>query len=138
MIVETIRSVLIADVTVAGIVGQRVYAVDIPDAPLFPLLVIGKAGAIGEYDFGGDAGIERARIRVDCYSDAGQSQLLALKSAVRAALSGYSGGPATSQCSIDSVFVIQDTDLPGTSFQRAGPIRLRRRLLEFNVWHRGL
>lgn len=138
MIGEVIRDILLADADVALLVADRIYPVAMPDAPLFPLLVITKASGVGSYEMQGDAGIERDRIQIDCYSDAGQSALMTLRGAVRSVLTGFSGGTASSPCIIDSCMVISDQDMPTSPFERAGPSHLRRRMLEFNVWNKGL
>jgi hypothetical protein len=135
---ETIVQLLIETPEVSAIVGDRVYSPKAPDGADFPLIIVGKAGATGQYDMEGDAGIENARVQVDCYSADGQAAVLVLKSAVRRKLSGFKGGLASGNpCSIDSSFLINDFDNSEPNTERTGP-RLRRRTLEFNIWHREL
>lgn len=135
MIIEAIRAILMQDPTVGGLVGARIYPVTMPDAPTYPLLVLTKATGLGEYDLAGDAGIESARIQVDCHVDTGASDCITLKAAVRRKLSGFKGGAEGFPCQVDAMFCINDFDLTEPATERAGP-RVRRRTLEFTCWHK--
>lgn len=138
MIVATIIELLLAEPTVAALVQNRVFPRFMPDAVDFPAIVITKAAGVGSYDLQGDVGLENARIQVDCYSDKGYAQVEAMRQAVRRLLSGFKGGTVSgSPCAIASSFCINDLDLSDPSTERAGP-RLKRRMLEFNVWNREL
>ena len=137
MIVETIKQLLEESAQVTAIVQDRIFPRFIPDAVAFPALVITKATGIGSYDLQGDVGLEAARIQVDCYA-LGAAEVIELRTVVRRLLSGFSGGAASgSPCAIASCFCINDVDLSDPSTERAGP-RLKRRMLEFNVWNREL
>lgn len=137
MIVETVINLLLEQAAITEIVGQRVYPRFAPDGATFPLIVVSKASGVGQYDMAGDAGIEAARVQVDCY-DLGYAKVLALRGAVRRLLSGYKGGLRSGDpCAIDSSFCINDLDLSDPTTERAGP-RLKRRMLEFNIWNREL
>lgn len=134
MIIEALHDILVATPSVAAIVGDRVYPSIMPDAPLYPLLVLTKATSLGQYDLQGDAGVVAERIQVDCWVDTGSAAVIALRTAVRRRLSGFKGGPdSNSPCMIQGVFCINDFDLPVPATERAGP-KVRRRTLEFNVW----
>lgn len=140
-VVSIIRDLLIADPTVFGIVADRVYPMQMPDAPTFPLVVIFRVGGATEYDLQGDAGIEQARVQIDMYTDAGYTALDTLRKAVRAVISGYPQNlvtPDPSSCVVDSIMIFNDQDLPTQEFEAAGPDRLRRRMLEVYVWNRDL
>ena len=141
MIVAYLIDVLKADTAVAAIVGDRIYPMSMPDAPLFPLIVVSRVGGPGSYDFQGDAGIEQARLQFDHYHDGGYAACIELKTASRRLLSGFPQtvvSPAPSTCVVDSCMVIQDMDMPTDPFEAAGPSRLRRRMLECYVWNKGL
>jgi hypothetical protein len=135
MVIEALVTILKEDSAVAAIVGDRVYPVTAPDAPDYPFLVLTKATGLGEYTMAGDAGIESARIQVDCQVDDGAAACIALKTAVRRKLSGFRGGVSGHPCQVDAIFCINDFDLTEPATERAGP-RVRRRTLEFTVWHR--
>jgi hypothetical protein len=129
---EVVRDVLLADSAIAGFVADRVFAPAMPDAATFPLIVIQKASGLGNYTNDGDAGLETARVQVDCYSDGGQAEVNAIRKAVRGSLSGRMAGSAEAPCAIQHCFCINDVDLSEPTTERAGP-RLRRRMLEFNI-----
>lgn len=137
MIVETVIAILLQDNGIRALVSDRVFPRFMPDAVAFPALVVTKAGGLGEYDLQGDAGIESARVQVDCYAT-GAAEVIQLRTLVRRKLSGFKGGRESgSPCAIDASFCINDLDLSDTSTERAGP-RLKRRMLEFTVWNREL
>ena len=135
MIIEALRAILLETATVTDLVGDRIYPVTAPDAPSYPFLVLTKAAGVGQYDMAGDAGIEPARIQVDCHVDDGASACITLKTAVRRKLSGFKGGASGFPCQVDAMFCINDFDLTEPATERAGP-RVRRRTLEFTCWHK--
>lgn len=138
MIVEAVVQLLLADPDTAALVGDRIYPRFMPDGAAFPALVVSKVGGVGQYDLQGDVGLEAARVQVDCYSDKGASSVIAVRKAVRRKLSGFKGGPVSgSPCAIASSFCINDLDMTEPTTERAGP-RLKRRMLEFNIWNREL
>lgn len=133
--IEAIRAILLETPAVVALVGSRIYPVTAPDAPTYPFLVLTQASGVGNYTLAADAGIERARLQVDCHVDNGAAACIALKKAVRLKLSGFRGGQDGVPCQIDSMFCINDIDLTEPATERAGP-RVRRRTLEFTVWHK--
>lgn len=135
MIVQAVIDLLKAAPAVAAIAGDRGYPVQAPDAATFPLFVVSKASGIGETDLQGEAGLEQARVQIDCYA-VGYAETIKLKTAIRRFLQGYKGAPADSAgaCAIQGAFCINDSDLPDSTTERAGP-RLRRRMLEFRIWN---
>ncbi len=136
MIVQTVIDLLLAEPTVAAIVDDRIFPRFMPDAVRFPALVVTKSGGVGSYDLQGDVNLEAARVQIDCYTDKGEAAVLALRTAVRRLLSGFKGGTVSgSPCAIASSFCINDLDMSDPSTERAGP-RLKRRMLEFNIWNR--
>lgn len=131
-VVETVRTILLGNSGIAGIVDTRIFPVAMPDATSFPALVVAKGSDLGLYDLQGDVGVTEARIQVDCYNDDGKAANLHLKRLVREQLSGYRGGPPGAPCAIQSSFVINDFDATDPSTERGGP-RLRRRTIEFRI-----
>lgn len=136
MLIEVLKAILSEDAAIAALVGDRIYPMQLPDAPTMPALVLSKAAGVGTYSMEGDAGLERARIQADAY-DEGYSEMLVLKALVRRRLTGFRGGQTGFPCQIDAAFCINDNDAPVAETERAGP-RLRRRTLEFEIWHREL
>jgi hypothetical protein len=135
MIVQAVIELLKAAPAVVAIAADRGYPVQTPDAATFPLYVVSKAAGLGETDLQGEAGVEQARVQIDCYA-VGYAEAVELSIAIRRFLQGYQGAPASSAgpCAIQGAFCINDVDLPDSTTERAGP-RLRRRMLEFRIWN---
>lgn len=137
MITGMVVNLLKAEASIASIVAARIFPLQLPDATDFPAIVVTKPAGVGEYTLEGDAGLEDARVQIDCYA-VGYAAAIELKTAVRRFLSGYRGGPASGDpCAIQGAFCINDSDLPVTETERAGP-RLRRRMLEFRIFNRAI
>lgn len=135
MIVQRVRELLLEQLDLVAVIGNRIYPMTWPDAPEFPLIVLQKITGLGETDMQGEAGIESDRVQADVYTDGGYEELTAIKGIVRRTLHGFKGGPATAPCVIDYSACINDADQPVPDAERAGP-RLRRRMLEFRIWNR--
>lgn len=134
-IVQTVIELFLAEANITAIVDDRIFPRFMPDAVDFPALVVTKASGVGQYDLQGDVGLEAARVQVDCY-DLSSAKVFALRTAVRRLMSGFKGGTVSgSPCAIASSFCINDLDMSDPSTERAGP-RLKRRMLEFNIWNR--
>lgn len=134
MIVETVENLLKAEPSIAALVADRIYPMTAPDAATFPLIVVSKPSGVGSYTLEGDAGVEDARVQIDCYG-VQYAEVVDIRNAVRRFLSGkakaaVSGNP----CAIQGAFCINDADLTESASERAGP-RLRRRMLEFRIWN---
>lgn len=135
MIGERLVGLLLAAPAVAALAVDRVYPVQLPDGPTYPALVVTEVFGGGNYDFEGDVGVETSRVQIDCYAETGQAAANDLALAVRRFLSGFrGGGDSGNACPIQQCTCINDFDMPEPSTERAGP-RLRRRILEFTVWH---
>lgn len=117
------------------VLADRFYPGSSPDAPTYPLVIFSKVSGPGESTLAGDANIERARVQVDVLAQ-NYAATVEIKKAVR---NWMLQRPAVgTACFIDSVHCTNDFDAPIASplsaTEKAGP-RLRRRLLEFTVWH---
>jgi len=135
MIGERLVALLLAAPAVAALAGDRIYPVQLPDAPTYPGLVVTQVFGGGNYDLEGDVGVENCRVQIDCYADTGQAAANDLATAVRQFLSGFrGGGDSGNACPIQCCTCINNIDMSEPSPERAGP-RLRRRILEFIVWH---
>jgi len=129
---EAVIQILLGATSVQAIAGDRVFPSQLPDAVTYPAVVVQRAGGAPEYDMRGEAGIGVSRVQVDCYAES-YAQMVDLKRAVRALLSGYQGPAGGLACRITASFCINDLDLPVGETERAGP-RVRRRMLEFRIW----
>lgn len=135
MIVQALVNLLKDQPSIVDLAGDRGYPLELPQAPTFPAFVVWKPAGPREYDLQGDAGLEAARVQIDCYAE-GYAHVVALATRITRFLSGYQGGPADSggTCSIQGAFCINDFDMPDSTADRAGP-KLRHRVLEFKVWN---
>lgn len=70
MIEEAIRQHLIADTTLAGYVGAKVYPVEAPEPPdaLFPYIIFSRIDTPRERHLRGECGLARPRFQFDIYS----------------------------------------------------------------------
>lgn len=135
MIVQRVVELLKETAAVSTRTGDRVYPVEWPDAPEFPLVIVQRVGGRGETTNQGEAGIEQARVQIDVYSNRGYADMAAIVLEVRRLLHGFKGGPKSAPCVIDRSECINAMDQPVPRSERAGP-RLRRRTLEFIIWNR--
>lgn len=87
---EEFRALLKADPAVAAITARINWAAH-PQGQPWPALVLHLVGGGDDYDLGGVTGHGSARIQVDAWGDT-YSDAKRLGRAVRALLSGYSGG----------------------------------------------
>lgn len=69
MIETAIRSLLLADTTVAGLVGTRVYSGILPQRPTFPAIVLTKVDKLSDVILDGTVGPNTLRLQVDCWTN---------------------------------------------------------------------
>lgn len=137
MIVQHLATLLLGDGGVAAVFADRIYPVQLPDAPAYPCAVITKVFGAEEYTMDGPVGLEAGRVQIDVLSLDGVAALLTAKTVIKTLLSGFHGAVESGgDCVIDSCMCINDFDFPEVSTERAGP-RLRRRILEFRTWTKG-
>ena len=135
MIIQRVVELAKETPAIVSLLDDRVYPIEWPDAPTFPLAVVQRASGLGETDMQGDAGIESARVQIDVYHDQGLAACVAVAMEFRRLLHGFRGGPLSAPCAIDRSACINMADLPVPEMARGGP-RLRRRMLEFMIWNR--
>jgi len=88
---EELRALLLADSGVSSHVGSRVNFGTHPQGQPRPAIVLNTISDAEGYTLSGPNGVTQARVQADCYADTyGAAKLLSR--AVRALLSGYSGG----------------------------------------------
>lgn len=103
LIDEAVRAVLLANPTVYGLVGTRIYPLQLPLDCTFPALT---------YSFPSDnyKRVARpARLQIDCWAE-DFTECKNLKNAVETALDGYSG--TVSGINIEGIFPISHYDMP--------------------------
>lgn len=85
-----LRALLVADTTVSGMVGTRIYLARLPQDPTYPAITFSKVSGPRVHTLAGRGGRARPRLSVHCWaeSDVGAK---ALANAVRAVLDGFNG-----------------------------------------------
>lgn len=137
MIVQWVVDAFLAEPSISGLIADRSYPGAAPDAPTYPFAIVSKITGVGESDFAGDAGIERARVQINIKSIKGYADVVAIRAAIRAFML-QRPVPIGPPCAVDSVSCINDFDLPAPGqgpTDKAGP-RVRERVLEFVIWAR--
>lgn len=91
MSVETdIRRRLVADGTVSGLVGTRIYALVLPQDPTYPAVTYQRISGPRLQDLAGSAGRGMARIQIDSWSRE-YIQAQSIAAAIRGSLNGFIG-----------------------------------------------
>lgn len=133
MIITRLRQIMLENPAIVLDLDQRIYPIEWPDAPTFPLAILQRVGGLGLTDMKGEAGIEHVRVQIDVYTDKGYADLARICLNIRRQFNGFKGGPSGAPCVVDRSAVINMMDLPANEVKQAGP-RLRRRCLELSVW----
>lgn len=104
-IVEQLRTYLLADATIAGLVGTRIYPAKLPQDPTMPAIMYQYIDGNSDISTDGPTGLATSTVQVDCWG-ASYSQMDALYEAVRLRLNGYAGGDE-----VQGVFLVRKRDL---------------------------
>jgi hypothetical protein len=123
---EAVASILIADPVVSGMIGPRIYQHKLAQNSQLPALTYQLIDDPSENSHDGASGLAKARLQIDCWGST-KSDATALAVAVKGALVGvkrYSAGVL-----IGSILKISEMSMFDPD------VRLRRRLIDFAVWH---
>jgi len=98
MIETALRTLLRADPTVAGLVGDRIYAGVMPQRPTLPLIVLTKIDKLSGLTLSDAVGPNTLRVQVDCWAQdgdgtAGADNVRALATAVNGSDDQTTKGP---------------------------------------------
>lgn len=85
-----LRAFTLADLAVAGVVGQRMHARKLPQKPELPALVYQRISTRREHDLDGPDGAPRVRMQVTCWA-AQPADAYRLAGIVRRRLDGHRG-----------------------------------------------
>lgn len=118
--IVAVRSILVANVAVAALVGTRVYPGILPQDPTYPAVVLNVINAMDPVTHDGDAGLVDGMLQVDCYAET-YAGMAGLYDAVKAALNGYSVG------NVQGIFLVRTRDL----YDNDAPVY--RRSADYNV-----
>jgi hypothetical protein len=128
VIEEAIRTLLLADATVAGLVATRVYSGVMPQRATFPLVTLQKIDKLSDLTMDGVRGRNRVRLQVDCWADS-HDGLRALADAVngddsqstRGPLHGFAGAVGDERFKLIRLLVERSTEYePDTKLYRVG------------------
>jgi hypothetical protein len=87
---EALRAFLLAQPSIAALVGTRIYPQVLPQKPAYPAITYAQVSGIRVRGLDGPTGRARPRIAVNSWG-ASHREMDAVASAVRAALDGYAG-----------------------------------------------
>ena len=102
VIEAALRALVLADVTVSGTIGTRLYPLETPASGSLPAIVYRRISGPEDYSQDGESGLRRPRFQWDCQART-YAAANALAYALRDAISGYTG--TTSGVEIDGIFV---------------------------------
>lgn len=128
MMEAAIRTLLLADATVAGLVADRIYPLVLPQKPTLPAVTYQRISTPIQYAQGGPS-LATPRLQIDCWAGDYDSAK-ALAAAVAAVLSGYKG--TTGGLKVLGVF---SGGRDSESFEAdARPTSLYRNSSDYMVW----
>lgn len=128
MLEQGLRAHLLADESVAAIVGPRVYALQLPQRPTYPAITFRRVGVQRFPTLDGGPELAGVRVQVDCMAT-GYEAAKNLAAAVRGALHGHRGdlgGVVVQSVELDG----GETDLDEVEGDRA----MRWVSLDFSIW----
>lgn len=85
-----LRGFLLADATVASIVGTRIYPRVLPQGVRDPAVVYNRVSMLGDHHMQGASGLVEVRMQLDAWAETGD-EAYELASAVKGRLDGYRG-----------------------------------------------
>lgn len=107
MIESALRTLALADSTVSGLVGTRMYPLKLPQDPTYPAVTYTRISGPRLYDHGGETGMAEGRFQIDSWG-ASYSSAKSAAAAVREAIEGYRG--TTGGTEFASIFCVNDSD----------------------------
>ena len=115
---QEIENVLTADVTVAGLVVERVYAMPLPQNVTLPAIVYSRVATVPHDDLELTQNHERVRVQLDCWAST-YAEAKTLAAAVRTAMQTT---PVFGQLLME----LDDYD---------PDVKLHRVIQDFNIWN---
>ena len=131
VIEEALRTALLADGTVAGLVGQRVYPLVLPTRAALPAVVYQRISGVRVASHDGPSELARPRFQFACIGST-YAGAKTVANAVRTALDGYSGTVSEVQ-----VFVaLLENEVDFYTFESDEAAGTCTVLVDFLIWHR--
>jgi hypothetical protein len=111
MIETDLRDLLLADTTVSGLAGTRIYLNKLPQDPGYPAITFAKVSGPRVHTLAGRAGRARPRLTVHCWAKTDLA-VKTLANAVRVVLDGFNGPTASGRTTflIDNEFDTYEDD----------------------------
>lgn len=125
---QLMRNMAVADATVFGLVGERIYPVVLPQDVTYPAVRYARVSGMREYSHDGDSGLVDARSQWDCYAET-WIDARALATALIGALSGKRLGD------IQAIHLESQRDLYEDDVSSAAA-RVYRVSIDFRAWAR--
>jgi len=128
---KAVRSILIADATVTGLVSSRVYPQRRPQGTAVPAIVYQNVFQATNEALATQGGIKRTRLSVEVF-DKTYGATKTLRNAVESALINYTGtteGETIDSLRLESAVDIDESNEPG------GDFGYFRTILDFVIWH---
>ena len=119
MIQQGLRTLLIGDATISGLIGAagnaRCYSVLLPQKPTLPALILTPINSDPDYTHQNASGIETVIFQIDSW-DSDVSGVRTLAEAVKSKLSGFEGAAGGSD-TIDSAFLTNQMESHDSELQ---------------------
>lgn len=106
-----LRAFLLADASIAAVVGTRIYPIKIPQGVAAASLVYTKVSARPDHHMSGASGLARPRLQLDAWAPTADAALW-LADLVRERLDGYSGtmGSGGAAVTVQGVFFADERE----------------------------
>lgn len=125
-IAEGLRTFLIADATVAGLVGTRIYPAILPQDPTYPAISYQYIAGASDISTDGPTGLANPTFQIDCWAPT-YAAMDALFEAVRKRLNGYKG--VAGGAAVQGVFLVRKRDLYDND------AKVHRRSADWSIWN---
>lgn len=125
-IVEGLRTFLLADATLAGLIGTRVYPMILPQNPTLPAVTYQVIDGTSDVTTDGPTGLANPRIQIDCWG-ATYGAMVPVFEAVRKRLNGYRG--AAGGVTVQGIFLVRQRDLYDYD------AKVYRRTADWSIWN---
>lgn len=122
-IIDDLRTYLLADATVASLIGTRMFPVKLPQNPTFPAVMIQTISGERVHSTDGASGLAGPRIQIDCWAES-YADADAVFEAVRKRLDGKGNGD------IQGMFIQSERD--DFDFE----LGIYNRSMDVFVWHK--
>lgn len=125
-IAEGLRTLVLADATVAGLIGTRMFPVILPQNPTLPAITYQYLSGRSVVSNDGASGLAESTFQIDCWG-ATYASTDELYEAVRDRLIAYKGDAGG--VDVQGIFLVRKRDLYDYD------ARVYRRTADWSVWH---